>query len=95
MLPDALKCQKTQAAMEPITVAASIVGLLGAAAKVSSTLTSIEGSVKSAPKLAETALMEVADITICLSQLQKFLLRTQKAERSQESLIAVDQVLVI
>jgi hypothetical protein len=39
--------------------------------------------------------MEVADITICLSQLQKFLLRTQKAERSQESLIAVDQVLVI
>jgi len=56
VLRDALKCQKTQAAMDPISVAVFIVGLLGTAAKLSSILTSVVKGAKIAPKLAQTAL---------------------------------------
>lgn len=78
--------------MDPISVAASLVGLLGAAAKVSSILNSVIKSARTAPTLARNALIEVTDITVCLNQLQTFLLRTQTTHQSQESLV---QVLVI
>lgn len=81
--------------MDPISVAASLVGLLGAAAKVSSILNSVIKSARTAPTLARNALIEVTDITVCLNQLQTFLLRTQTTHQSQESLVLVDQVLVI
>lgn len=81
--------------MDPISVAASFVGLLGAAAKISSILNSVVRSARTAPKLARNTLIEVNDITVCLNQLQTFLLRTQTTHRSQESLVLVDQVLVI
>lgn len=81
--------------MDPISVAASLVGLLGAAAKVSSILNSVIKGARTAPKLARNALIEVTDITVCLNQLQTILLRTQTTHQSQESLILVDQVLVI
>ena len=81
--------------MDPISVAASFVGLLGAASKISSILNSVVRSARTAPKLAQNTLIEVNDITVCLNQLQTFLLRTQTTHRSQESLILVDQVLVI
>ena len=81
--------------MDPISVAASIVGLLGAAAKVSSILSSVITSAKTAPRLALSASAEVTDISVCLNQLQSFLLRTQTKSQSQEDLILVNQVLVV
>lgn len=81
--------------MDPISVAASFVGLLSAAAKISSILNSVVRSARTAPKLAQNTLIEVNDITVCLNQLQAFLLSTQATHRSQESLVLVDQVLVI
>ena len=81
--------------MDPISVAASIVGLLTAAAKVSSILNSVITSAKTAPKLALSASVEVTDISVCLNQLQSFLLRTQTKSQSQENLILVNQVLVV
>lgn len=81
--------------MDPISVAASLVGLIGAAAKISSILNSVVRSATTAPKLAQNILIEVNGITVCLNQLQTFLMHTQTTHRSQESLVLVDQVLVI
>ena len=81
--------------MDPISVAASIAGLLTAAAKVSSILSSVITSAKRAPKLALSASVEVTNISVCLNQLQSFLLRTQTKSQSQENLILVEQVLVV
>ena len=81
--------------MDPISVAASIVGLLTAAAKVSSILKSVITSVKAAPKLARNVLAEVTDISVCLDQLQSFLERAETEIESQEYLILVNQVVVL
>ena len=81
--------------MDPISVAASLVGLLGAATKVSSILRSVVKSAKAAPKVAQNALAEVTDITVCLNQLQTFVLNTQTTRQPEGSRILVDQLLVI
>ena len=81
--------------MDPISVAASIVGLLAAATKVSSILSSVITSARTPPKLALSASVEVTDISACLNQLQSYLLRAQNRSHSQESLILVNQVLVV
>ena len=77
-----------------ISAAASLVGLLGAAAKVSECLFKFIRSVKEAPKLASTVLQEVCDISACLSQLQSFLMGSQAASRSHENLLMVEQIVV-
>lgn len=53
-------------AMDPISAAASVIGLIGAAAKVSESLFKFIRSVKEAPKLASYVLQEVSDISACL-----------------------------
>ena len=78
--------------MDP--AAASIVGLVGAAAKVSESLFKFIRNVKEAPKLASTVLQEVSDISACLSQLRKFLMGTKAASRSHENLLMIEQIIV-
>ncbi|KAL8816684.1 MAG: hypothetical protein Q9191_008288, partial [Dirinaria sp. TL-2023a] len=80
--------------MDPLSVAASVVGLLGATAKVSSVLTTFVRGTKDAPKLANDVLQEVSDISACLAQLQAFLLGTRAGSRSRTALIMVEQVVV-
>ena len=80
--------------MDPISAAASIVGLVGAAAKVSESLFKFIRSVKEAPKLASTVLQEVSDISACLSQLQNFLMGTEAASISHANLLMVEQIIV-
>ena len=80
--------------MDPISAVASIVGLVGAAAKVSESLFKFIRSVKDAPKLASTVLQEVSDISACLSQLQSFLIGNNAASRSHENLLMVEQIVV-
>ena len=60
--------------MDPLSDAASVAGLLEAAATVTTILKTIIGTVKDAPQLAKNVLVEVSDITACLGQLQTFLL---------------------
>jgi hypothetical protein len=55
--------------MEPISAVASILGLLGAAAKVSESLIRFSNSVKGAPKLAQNVLQEVSGFGAILGQL--------------------------
>ena len=80
--------------MDPISAAASIVGLVGAAAKISETLFKFITSVKDAPKLASSVLQEVSDTSACLSQLQNHLMGTRTTSRSHESLLMVEQIVV-
>lgn len=73
--------------MEPISAAASIVGLVGAAAKISEILFKFVTSVKDAPKLCSSVLQEVSDTSACLSQLQTYLMGTKTASRHHEEFI--------
>ena len=80
--------------MEAISAAAAIVGLLGAAAKVSQVLVKFISNVKDAPKLAQKVLTEVSDVSACLNQLQKYLQGALSTSSSQERLLMVEQLVV-
>ena len=80
--------------MDPISAAASVIGLSGAAAKVSKVLFKFIRNVQEAPKLARNVLMEVSDISACLNQLQLYLQGTLSTSTSQEQLLMVEQLVV-
>lgn len=80
--------------MDPISVAASIVGLLGAASTISSFLVTLIHTAKGAPKLAKSVLLEVNALSLCLTQLQDFLFKSRVYPRSQSRLVLVDQIVV-
>lgn len=80
--------------MDPISVAASFVGLIGAAATVSSLLVTLIDTAKGAPKLARIVLLEVNAIRVCLTQLQDFLSESTAHPRSQRRLVLVEQIVV-
>ncbi|KAI9713740.1 MAG: hypothetical protein M1812_006578 [Candelaria pacifica] len=80
--------------MDPLSIAAGVVGLITAATQVSKLLTTITKLTKAAPKLAQITLTEVNDIKAILTHLQAFLLGTATASRDRASLILVEQVIV-
>lgn len=80
--------------MDPLSITASILGLLGAAQKVSSLLVTLINHVKEAPRQAEKVLLEVNDISACLAQLQNFLSESMTTPESQAKLLMVDQIIV-
>ena len=67
--------------MEPLSVSASIVGLLTAAGAV----TALVRNIQEAPRIAQDVALEVTDISACLSQLQSFLHGTITASSSRTS----------
>ena len=81
--------------MDPLSVSASLVGLITAAAQVTKLLTGLVQDAKEAPDSCRSILREVSGISICLQQLQGFLIGAQEAPRSHTSLILVEQALVI
>lgn len=80
--------------MDPLSVSAAIVGILGASTGAISTLRSIWRTISEAPKFAQDVLSEVTGISGCLGQLQLFLLNIDAVDRSRAALLMVDQVLV-
>ena len=80
--------------MDPISAAASVIGLLGAAAKVSEVLFKFIRNVTQAPKLARNVLMEVSDISACLNQLQLYLQGALSTSTSHEQLLMVEQLVI-
>ena len=81
--------------MDPLSIAASIIGITTAAAQVSKLLKSFIESSSQAPSSARAVLLEVTGINACLHQLQEFLLGHDGAARSSRSLILVEQVIII
>lgn len=80
--------------MDPLSVAASVVGLLSAAAKISSALVTFTKNAKAAPKQAQSVLIEVNDISGILHYVQSFLIGQVAASKSRASMLLVEQVLV-
>jgi hypothetical protein len=79
--------------MDPLSILASVVGLLTAAGKVSSILTTISSNIKEAPQHVDDMLSEVNDLKISLSALHKFLLGIALAPRRRMALIQLDQLI--
>lgn len=81
--------------MDPLSVSASIFGIVAAAAQVSGLLATFINSTKDASNSARGVLMEITDIRVCLDQLGGFLLGTQEAPKSRTSLIMIEQVIIV
>ena len=81
--------------MDPISVSASILGLLGAAAKISEVLTGFVKGVKDAPGLAQRVFTEVEDLTLCFQGLQEFVNSERSSTRSRQAMITIDRLLVM
>lgn len=80
--------------MDPISIAASIVGLLIAASEVSESLNTFIRSVRRAPRLAHDVLREVSDIRACLKQLERYLSNRTTAG-SQARLLLLEDIIII
>ena len=80
---------------DPLSVAAGVVGILHAAAGISSLLIKFTRATNDAPHQARVIITEVNDTTSILNQLQAFLLGTDVAHTSRTSLLKLDQVINI
>ena len=80
--------------MDPLTVSASIVGILAAAAQVSSVLGALISRSIHAPKSVGDVKMEVDAVRGVLAQLQHLILDASTVHRSRAAWIMVDQVVV-
>ena len=78
--------------MDPLSVAASVVGLLVATANASQMLTTLIHSVKNAPTLAEHVLLEVSSISASLVQVQGYLTGAKPGSQARTRLVMVDQI---
>lgn len=79
---------------DPLRAAASVVGLLTAAAQISKILANVIDKARHAPKECTRIKAEVDDIRNVLASLQMFITGANRASRSRTSLILVDQVVV-
>lgn len=81
--------------MDGISVAASFVGLIAMAAKITLGLSDFITWVNEVPKIADAVLREVADISACLGQVQSLILKAGSVDPSNQSLLMVDEVNVV
>ncbi|KAF8540046.1 hypothetical protein BDD12DRAFT_909663 [Trichophaea hybrida] len=80
--------------MDPLSVAASIAGLLALAGKIASTLTTSMSSISSAPDVAIHVRNETESLRAMFAQLQTLLLQ-QTPRNNRFSTISVDQLVVV
>lgn len=79
--------------MDPLSVSASVVGLLGAGASITSTLFALVSSIRDAPQLAQSLLREMADISAALGSLQIYIRGRAEASAERGALILLEHVL--
>jgi hypothetical protein len=79
--------------MDPLSVMASVVGLLSAAAEVSKILTSVASRLRDAPAQMHSTLSEVNSIRAALISLHKFLLRVADTPSPRAAYIELDQLI--
>ena len=81
--------------MDPLSIAASIIGITTAAIQASRLLKTFVDGPGQASTSARSVLREVSGIYACLQQLQGFLLGREEAARSRRSLIMIEQIVFI
>ncbi|KAF5707954.1 CAMK CAMKL KIN4 kinase [Fusarium mundagurra] len=79
--------------MDPLSVSASVVGLIGAGAKITSCLWTFATNARDAPQLARHLVFEVADITAALGSLQAYVCGQAQAPGERGALILLEHVL--
>ena len=80
---------------DPLSISAGVIGVITAAAQISSLLTKFTKSTIAAPQQARVVLAEVNGIRVILSELQSFLLGLDSANSSRTSLLKVEKVVTI
>ncbi|KAI9790158.1 MAG: hypothetical protein M1816_005358 [Peltula sp. TS41687] len=80
--------------MDPLSIMASVAGLLTATAKVSSVLRTVT-TLKDAPKLARSVLVEVDQIRSALNILQDFIRGIDSQPRSRRALIQLEDLIAM
>ncbi|KAL8904422.1 MAG: hypothetical protein Q9207_003285 [Kuettlingeria erythrocarpa] len=81
--------------MDPLSIAASIIGLCTAAIQINAHLKRFVDSSKDAPASARHVLTEVTGIYACLSQLDAFLSGRRESPSSRRSLVMLEQVVIV
>lgn len=81
--------------MDPLSVIASVVGILGAAAKISGSITELTKRSKHAPQGISQLQKEVETIRVTLEQLRGFILRKQAVNQTRAGWILVEQIVVV
>jgi hypothetical protein len=77
--------------MDPLSVTASIVGILTAATQVATLL----GKIKDAPKSISDVLTEVDDIKLIFSAFQEFIKKAAKMRGGRSAMIQIDDIVVM
>lgn len=77
---------------DPLSIAASVVGIVTAATQVSKILANVIEKARNAPKECNRILSVVSDIQNVLTTLQLYIMGARRAPRSRTSLIMVEQV---
>ncbi|ORY71384.1 uncharacterized protein BCR38DRAFT_9196 [Pseudomassariella vexata] len=80
---------------DPLSVAASIIGILGAAGQVVEWLAPVVSAIKDTPKLAPPVYSEVVNVRLILSVLQNLIPNLATMSRRRTDLISVDQLIAI
>ena len=80
---------------DPLSIAAGVVGLITAAAQISSLLINFTKQVHEAPDQVRIVLIEVGDLSSILCSLQNFVLQKQRADRSRKALLPINPIVVI
>ncbi len=81
--------------MDPLSISASIFGIITCGVQVSRWLKIFIDGVNDAPSSARRVLTELTGIHACMHQLQGFLLGDEEAAKNRRSLIMMDQVVVV
>jgi hypothetical protein len=77
--------------MDPLSVTASIAGILTAATQVATLL----GKIKDAPKSISDVLTEVDDIKLIFSAFQEFIKKATKMRGGRSAMIQIDDIVVM
>jgi hypothetical protein len=78
--------------MEPLSIAGSIVGLLYAGAQLVPKFFSLASTIRDAAEHAEAAALELSDLEIVLTELQKYIDGTAYASTQRRHLITLEHV---
>lgn len=80
---------------DPLSIAASIVGLIAGVAKVVGVLTKVKTSIADAPKSMLYLLSQIKDFEICLSAFDRLLNTISSEPKRRTSMIQVDELIAI
>ena len=81
--------------MEPLSVIASITGVLSATAKISSAASTLISRWKEAPTSVHAIIAEMSALGVCLAQLKPYLQGSEIAPNTRTAAVSVEQIVII